>query len=126
MTQLRFEGHPSVHKLFLTCGVSGQRNHSRVDAFVSLILTKPPTTLLYKSAHPTLVALCSHESLSNLCCVFKMNIWWEPELLFRNLCKVKFFEHRFSDETFVNVNFLEVLNLKASSSKYINLSSSKI
>ena len=55
-----------------------------------------------------------------------MNILWETEPLFTNLYKVKFFEHRFSDETFVNVNFLEVLNLKASSSKYINLSSSKI
>ena len=51
-----------------------------------------------------------------------MNILWETEPLFTNLYKVKFFEHHFSDETFVKVDFLEVLNLKASSSsKYKNL-----
>ena len=40
--QLRFERHPSVHKLFLN--MCGEKNQSRHNASVSLVSTKPPAT----------------------------------------------------------------------------------
>ena len=65
VSQLRFERHQSVHKMFLN--MWGERNHSR-QARISLVLTKPPAAALLEFTHPTLVSVCTHRSLSNLNC----------------------------------------------------------
>ena len=72
--QLRFERHPCVHQLYLN--MWGWRNHSNGNAILStqsFCQPLPPNqtssdSALYKSAHPTLVYVCTHESLSNLRC----------------------------------------------------------
>ena len=67
--QLRFERHPSVHKVFLN--IWGEQNHRR--QWLKLVLTRHPATLTCnKFTPPTLVSFCTHASLSNLS--------WEPRV----------------------------------------------
>ena len=67
---------------------------------------------------------------SSNCCVFMNDIESVPKLFFCFFFNLSFYASVwsfqslniiFSDETFVKINFLEVLSLKASSSKYTNL-----
>ena len=72
--QLKFERHPLVHKLFLNNWDKGNQSRKGWPLEVSVNLvskTKSNLLLLYpvKSTHPTLVFVCTHDSLSNLSCV---------------------------------------------------------
>ena len=69
--QLRFERHPSVHKLYLN--MWGERNPSFCQP--SSYQIKPPPNLpsLQKSTRPTLVFVCTHASLSYLNCEFQLS-----------------------------------------------------
>ena len=68
--QLRFERHPSVHKLFLK--MQSEQNHSTSFGQPSFYQFFKPL----KSAHPTLVSVCActPESLSYLSCGWEMTM----------------------------------------------------
>ena len=59
----------TVQTLFLS--IREEQKKLELDTSVSLVLTKAmlDAPAIYKSAHPTLVSVCTHESLSNLSCV---------------------------------------------------------
>ena len=81
-TQLRFERHPSVHWLFLNMWIWGEKNCSRKCKKPIQVSTKNPARYFssYEFAHPTLVSVCTHESLSYLSCVRGPGpgwvVWW--------------------------------------------------
>ena len=66
ITQLRFERHSSVHILFLNLwGEQKQRRQciAKTKSFCQPSIKKPLATLPCKIAHPTLISVCTHESL---------------------------------------------------------------
>ena len=62
--QWRYERHSCVHKLFLNVWNEQNQSNQLLKGFCYVL----PNSDLNKSAHPPLIYVCTHESLSNLSC----------------------------------------------------------
>ena len=78
LAKLRFERHPWVHKWCLKMGNHRWKGYNNIllsaSSFLLSLRIKTPALLpLYTFTHPTLVSVCTHESLSNLSCVSQLS-----------------------------------------------------